>query len=88
MEDASVLTAEDKAYWDGYKDGIRRANNHYAQFIGTEAFAAIRRAIEVARDCDRMGAKCVPYSVTHYDYVQRAHEIRRAIRAAIGSNKT
>jgi hypothetical protein len=50
-------------------------------------FAAIRRAAEVARDCDRTGAKCVPYSVTHYDYVQRAHEVRHAIRAAIGSEK-
>ena len=58
-----------------------------AAYSRIEAFAAIRRAAEVARDCDRMGAKCVPYSVTHYDYVQRAHEIRRAIRAAIKSEK-
>jgi hypothetical protein len=54
------------AYGQGYADGHREAR--------TEAFAAIRRAAELARQLDDCNTdEC---------------KIRQAIRAAIGSDKT
>ena len=89
VESFSVLNAEDKAYWQGYKDGISRANNRYAQFIGTEAFAAIRRAAAVARRAERDAAVLrLQGSHDTAGYAEsEALGIRRAIRAAIGSEK-
>lgn len=54
----------------------------------TRAFAAIRRAAEVAREYDRIyreafaSCDCSTYSVT-----PDGDDVRRAIRAAIGSEK-
>jgi len=57
----------------GYKVGYDTA-----LFVDrVEAFAAIRRAAEVTREAERL-------HLCHYE----ANYIRRAIRAAIGSDKT
>jgi hypothetical protein len=70
------------AYGQGYADGHREAR--------TEAFAAIRRAAEVAREREAQGDDLWDRGFPHFAHPQynKARDIRRAIRAAIGSDKT
>lgn len=54
----------------------------------TEAFAAIRRAAEVAREYDSI-ADTAPYNASgRAALYNRARAVREAIRAAIGSEKS
>ena len=50
------------------------------------AFGAIRRAVEVARECEATGWEQTTLGL-QWAWWNKAHEIRRAIRAAIGSPK-
>ena len=54
-----------------------------------EAFAAIRRAAEVAREREAQGDDLWDRGFPHFAHPQynKARDIRRAIRAAIGSDK-
>ena len=51
------------------------------------AFGAIRRAVEVARECEATGWEQTTLGL-QWAWWNKAHEIRRAIRAAIGSDRT
>ena len=59
-------------------------------FARAQAFAAIRRAAKVAREHDRWQASCLRRGKKHAaeEHLHTARETRRAIRAAIGSEKT
>jgi len=54
------------------------------------AFAAIRRAVAVAREREAQGDDLMERGFPHFAHPQynKARDIRRAIRAAIGSEKT
>jgi len=69
---------EDFAFIEGYTLG--------QQFDRTVAFGAIRRAVTVARECEAKGWEQTTISL-QWAWWNKAHEIRRAIRAAIGSEK-
>jgi hypothetical protein len=59
-----------------------------AAYSRIEAFAAIRRAAEVARGVENTDIFWTPFGIRKNPAsVERAEEIRRAIRAAIGSDK-
>jgi hypothetical protein len=53
------------------------------------AFGAIRRAAEVARGVENTDIFWTPFGIRKNPaFVERAEDIRRAIRAAIGSDRT
>lgn len=79
-----------------YERGWFRSDNRREPYFSTpddeafaraEAFGAIRRAAEVARELQEQGNKSGD-SMLEYDYAEYAYNVRRAIRAAIGSDKT
>jgi len=59
-----------------------------AAYSRAEAFGAIRRAAEVARTVENYDLYWTGFGIRkNPDSVKRANEIRRAIRAAIGSDE-
>lgn len=52
-----------------------------------EAFGAIRRAVKVARELDREAVRVEDEFLDATDVYREARQVRRAIRAAIGSDK-
>lgn len=81
------------AYLRGVGDGCAEAFalgvEHGTALANAEAFGAIRRAAEVAREHDR---ECLAALARNKELIcerheENAYECRRAIRAAIGSDK-
>lgn len=75
-------------YEQGYRDGAADAANLKRIEHRIAAFAAIRRAAELARSLDRHAARYPTGTVPQqFADTYSALSIRRAIRAAIGSPK-
>lgn len=65
-----------------YLDGLEEGGN----LSRIAAFGAIRRAAAVARECEATGWEQTTVGL-QWAWWNKAQEIRRAIRAAIGSSK-
>jgi len=82
----------DKDYLRGYADGLADAEASAAYAERLRAFGAIRRAVEVARSCDRFADSCGSNKSFGCNIASSqkwcAEAIRNSIRAAIGSHKT
>lgn len=76
-------------YLDGYKAGLAFMLRSEREYQRLAAFGAIRRAVEMARNHDKV-ARHYAWEGDPQAHVWRtaAISIRRAIRAAIGSEKT
>lgn len=76
-------------YEQGYKDGSRDTAAYKNGLYRIAAFGAIRRAIETARKYDAAENKMreLDYTEAGGVYGRYADNIRRTIRAAIGSDK-
>ena len=74
----------------GYDTGWHEGVDNCKFASRTEAFAAIRRAAEVAREREAQGDDLMERGFPHFAHPQynKARDIRRAIRAAIESDKT
>ena len=85
MNGARPFSHEVGTWTQGYEAGVRRARRD----ARVEAFAAIRRAAAVARGLDDRSAETFAYGnkVQAIADGMSSHNIRRAIRAAIGSEK-
>ena len=71
-----------KSYSLGYVRGCSDERDQYR----VAAFGALRRAAEVARECEATGWEQTTIGL-QWAWWNKANEIRRAIRAAIGSDK-